>query len=139
MTAIIIGGWAAFILITPAPPPDPPSLIGYVSAYSCDAHPSNSMHPCGLFRDGSTPHDGLHGLVAACPLERMGQSVWVQGWGVLRCVDTPRTEYVDGMAHIDAFTALPQAWEWGVQEVPIEWIVPVVGQEAKDGLERHSG
>jgi hypothetical protein len=135
MTALfIVGTWAGVVLpfITPAPiEPPPPPLSGYVSGYSCDNHPNNPMYPCGLFRDGSTPHEGLHGLVAACPLERLGQSVWVEGWGVLRCVDTPRHGWVNGMEHIDVFTAFPIAKGWGIQTPPIEWIVPIAGQERK--------
>lgn len=135
MTALfLVGTWAGVVLpfITPAPiDPPPPPPYGYISSYSCDNHPDNPMHPCGKFRDGSTPDPSLHGLVAACPLERLGQSVWVDGWGVLRCVDTPRTPYVDGMAHIDVFTTFPEAEVWGIQTRRIQWIAPIVGQSSK--------
>jgi hypothetical protein len=87
-----------------------------VSAYSCDAHPANRMHPCGPFRDGTRPSPALHGLVAACPLEWLGRTVTVEGWGALRCRDTPRTGWYGDSPHIDVFTSYPAALEWGIQE-----------------------
>lgn len=94
------------------------------------------MYPCGAFRDGSTPHSDLHGLVAACPLERLGQRVRVAGIGVVECRDTPRNGWVNGMAHIDLFMGYGEAMEWGIKTVEIEWILPVRGQERKHANSR---
>lgn len=121
------------VVAIPAAAPDPPQppVYAYTSAYSCDSHPDNRMYPCDAFRDGSTPHSDLHGLVAACPLDRLGQRVRVAGVGVVKCVDTPRNGWVDGMVHIDVFMGYGEAVGWGIREVEIEWIVPRWGQERK--------
>jgi hypothetical protein len=111
-------------IVAPPPPVASPEVAheaqdvytATVSAYSCDAIPANSMHPCGPFRDGSTPHAGLHGLVAACPLEWLGSVVTVEGWGALYCRDTPRNGWYGNQPHIDVFTSYPAAVQWGIQE-----------------------
>jgi hypothetical protein len=87
-----------------------------ISAYSCDAHPANGMHPCGLFRDGSTPHAGLHGLVAAGPYEWLGETIHVEGFGSVTLVDTPRNAWYGDRPHIDLFLSYPAAVRWGIQE-----------------------
>jgi hypothetical protein len=89
---------------------------GVISAYSCDQHPRNRMYPCGPFRDGTAPHRGLHGVVAACPLEWLGDSVTVEGYGVVRCVDTPRNGWYGDSPHIDLFMNFDAAIQWGIQE-----------------------
>lgn len=130
MTALFALYLAVVAIPAAAPEPPLPPVYAYTSAYSCDAHQNNRMYPCGAFRDGSTPHDGLHGIVAACPLERLGQRVWVAGVGVVKCVDTPRNGWVNGMAHIDLFLPYGEAVRWGIREVEIEWM-PRWGQERK--------
>src|SRR5687768_11865385 len=94
-------GWAAFA---------PPALVepvtvydGVISAYSCDPHPANAMWPCGLFRDGTRPQDALHGRVAAGPLEWLGQTVYIEGYGEVLLVDTPRHGWYGARPHIDLF------------------------------------
>jgi hypothetical protein len=144
--AMIVFGWAAWVGFTPAPPPAPQAAVapleghtsvsphiavetrvpplesprthfrGVISAYSCDQHPRNRMYPCGPFRDGTAPHRGLHGVVAACPLEWLGDSVTVEGYGVVRCVDTPRNGWYGDSPHIDLFMNFDAAIQWGIQE-----------------------
>jgi 3D (Asp-Asp-Asp) domain-containing protein len=87
-----------------------------VSAYSCDAHPANRMHPCGPFRDGTRPHSGLHGLVAAGPYEWLGRTVYIEGYGAVTLVDTPRTPWYGDSPHIDLFMEYDDAVRWGIQE-----------------------
>jgi len=130
MTALLLALLSLPATITAAVVPPQP-VYGYVSAFSCDDHQNNTMYPCGAFRDGSTPHSDLHGLVAACPLERLGQRVRVAGIGVVECRDTPRNGWVNGMEHIDLFMGYEDALRWSIQTVEIEWIAPIVGQEAK--------
>jgi hypothetical protein len=128
---MMVGAWSMLVSIvapTPVAPLEVPQIaqevaheaqsvyMATVSAYSCDDRPDNSMSPCGLFRDGSTPHSGLHGIVAACPLEWLGRVVTVEGWGALRCRDTPRTGWYGSQPHIDVFTSFPAAIRWGIQE-----------------------
>lgn len=104
-------GWLAW---QPAPPPV--AIDGVISAYSCDPVPANPMAPCGLFRNGQTPSPALHGKVAACPYEWLGESVTIEGYGVVRCVDTPRDGWYGARVHIDLFMAYPDAIEWGIRE-----------------------
>jgi hypothetical protein len=87
-----------------------------VSAYSCDAHPANPMHPCGPFRDGSRPSSALHGLVAAGPYEWLGEVIHIEGYGSVTLVDTPRTAWYGDRPHIDLFLPYGAAIQWGIQE-----------------------
>jgi hypothetical protein len=127
ISLLIYMGWAAFVF-TPQPVSEPslsapqpirervetfPALFGH-------PHPANPMFPCGPFRDGSTPHAGLHGLVAACPLEWLGSVVTVEGWGALECRDTPRNGWYGDTPHIDVFTSYAAAVRWGIQTIEIQ-------------------
>lgn len=105
-------GWAAFT----APPAEPAAYEAIVSAYSCDNYAANGMYPCGPFRDGTRPHSGLHGVVAAGPVEWLGRTVHIEGYGAVRLVDTPRTAWYGEKVHIDVFLAFPDAVRWGIQE-----------------------
>jgi hypothetical protein len=121
---LMVGAWSMLVqIVAPAPVVESspaenpaPTYQAVVSAYSCDAHPANRMHPCGPFRDGTRPSPALHGLVAACPLEWLGRTVTVEGWGALRCRDTPRTGWYGDSPHIDVFTGYPAAIQWGIRE-----------------------
>lgn len=132
--AYIVLGWAAFVGMMQPPPPslptpapvaqsslteNPPALTGYVSAYSCDKNVANRMYPCGNFRDGSRPSPDLHGVVAACPYEWLGDLVTVEGYGTVRCTDTPRNGWVGGKPHIDLFMSYPAALNWGIREIAV--------------------
>jgi hypothetical protein len=142
MTAIIFMGWAAWIGFATTPPEGaeapvspviqvdalearvPPlesptegaSELATITAFSCDAHPANSMHPCGPFRDGTAAAAGLHGVVAACPYEHIGDTFVIDGFGAVLCRDTPRHPYLNGLIHLDLFMSYPAAVEWGIQE-----------------------
>lgn len=130
MTALLALFLTVASIPAAAPEPPPPPVYAYTSAYSCDAHQNNRMYPCGAFRDGSTPSSDLHWLVAACPLERLGQRVRVAGVGVVECRDTPQNGVVNGLDHIDLFLPYGEAVGWGIQVMEIEWM-PRWGQERK--------
>lgn len=127
MTALILWGWAAFVgIVAPAPAVVESSLIenlstftAVVSAYSCDAHPANPMHPCGAFRDGSRPTPERHGLVAAGPYEWLGRTIHIEGYGDVLLVDTPRHGWYGDKPHIDLFLPFQDAVRWGIPELPI--------------------
>lgn len=130
MTAIIIGGWAAFILIAPNPPPDPPPVVITViaTAYSCDDHHDNPMFPCNTTRWGYDPLQPG----AACPPDWAHRAIYVPSWGILTCDDTPLHSTLYGLPHVDIRArSHEEAVQWGIREVPIQWIVPIVGQERK--------
>jgi hypothetical protein len=124
MAAFIVLGWAAFVGMATTPPVEPPQgaheaqdvYTATVSAYSCDANPANSMWPCGPFRDGSTPHSGLHGIVAAGPYEWLGETIHVEGFGSVTLVDTPRNGWYGNSPHIDVFMSYRDAIVWGIQQ-----------------------
>lgn len=125
LVMLIVGGWAYFIGPAPAPVESPPAPVvevapvayeATVSAYSCDNHPANTMWPCGPFRDGTRPHSGLHGLVAAGPYEWLGRTVHIEGYGDVRLVDTPRTGWYGNSPHIDLFMGYGAAVNWGIQD-----------------------
>jgi hypothetical protein len=122
---MMVGAWSMLIqIIAPMPPVAAPEAAheaqgvyaATVSAYSCDAHPANSMHPCGPFRDGSTPHAALHGLVAAGPYEWLGETIHVEGFGSVTLVDTPRNAWYGSSPHIDLFMTYRDAIVWGIQQ-----------------------
>jgi hypothetical protein len=137
MAALIFMGWAAFVGISQpiatAQGTESPIIVVYttegdnaasvtlqsvtatITAFSCDAHPANGMHPCGLFRDGTQPRPGLHGIVAACPYEHIGDTFVIDGFGAVECRDTPRHPYLNGLIHLDLFLSYPAAVEWGIQ------------------------
>jgi hypothetical protein len=141
MTAIIFMGWAAWIgFATPQNVTETPlhanphdgtnsgvsaplaasgeatgGIPAVITAFSCDAHPANSMHPCGPFRDGTAAAAGLHGVVAACPYEHIGDTFVIDGFGAVLCRDTPRHPYLNGLIHLDLFMSYPAAVEWGIQ------------------------
>lgn len=96
-----------------------------VTAYTCEAHPANPMHPCGVPRWGEAADAWKPGL--ACPVAWRGQWVRVPGHGTLQCDDTPRDDYIGGLPHLDLRLATyDAAMRWGVRvvEVEVERIVP---------------
>jgi hypothetical protein len=137
MAALIFMGWAAFVGISQpiatAQGTESPIIVVYttegdnaasvtlqsvtatITAFSCDAHPANGMHPCGPFRDGTAAAARLHGVVAACPYEHIGDTFVIDGFGAVLCRDTPRHPYLNGLIHLDLFMSYPAAVEWGIQ------------------------
>jgi 3D (Asp-Asp-Asp) domain-containing protein len=121
--AAMVGAWSMLVqVLAPAPVVEsslhenPATYQAVVSAYSCDAHPANRMHPCGPFRDGTRPSPVLHGLVAAGPYEWLGRTVYIEGYGAVTLVDTPRTPWYGDSPHIDLFMEFDDAVRWGIQE-----------------------
>jgi 3D (Asp-Asp-Asp) domain-containing protein len=122
--AAMVGAWSMLVQIVASAPVVESSLHenpapvyqATVSAYSCDAHPANRMHPCGPFRDGTRPSPVLHGLVAAGPYEWLGRTVYIEGYGAVTLVDTPRTPWYGDSPHIDLFMEFDDAVRWGIQE-----------------------
>jgi 3D (Asp-Asp-Asp) domain-containing protein len=122
---MMVGAWSMLVqIVAPQASVEPPQgaheaqdvYTATVSAYSCDANPANSMHPCGPFRDGSTPRTALHGLVAAGPYEWIGETIHVEGFGSVTLVDTPRNAWYGNSPHIDLFMQFDDAIRWGIQE-----------------------
>jgi hypothetical protein len=121
VSALVAPFFLSVSALAPAAPP-PPTFTAVISAYSCDNHAHNSMYPCGLFRDGSRPTPDLHGLVAAGPYEWLGRAIYIEGYGTVRLVDTPRHGWYGDKPHIDLFLAYPDAVQWGIRERPISLI-----------------
>lgn len=129
MTAIIIGGWAAFIpFIAPAPmEPPPPPITVVATAYSCDNHPDNPMFPCNTTRWGYDPYQPG----AACPPDWAHIAISVPGRGVMVCDDTPLHSTLYGLPHVDIrVISHEEAVQWGIREIQIYQIAPM-GQERK--------
>jgi 3D (Asp-Asp-Asp) domain-containing protein len=123
--AWMVGTWSMLVsIVAPMPPVASPEVaheaqtvyMATATAYSCDDRPDNPMSPCGPFRDGSTPHSGLHGIVAAGPYEWLGRVIYVEGYGSVRLTDTPRNAWYGDSPHIDLFMQFDDAIRWGIQE-----------------------
>jgi hypothetical protein len=87
-----------------------------MTAYTCEPHPQNPMHPCGRLRWGGD----LNSPGMACPPEWRNRLFDVPGSGVRRCDDTGRYDYLAGLPHIDVrVPTLAEARQRGVQRVTI--------------------
>jgi 3D (Asp-Asp-Asp) domain-containing protein len=122
---MMVGAWSMLVqIVAPQASVEPPqgaheaqsAYVATVSAYSCDANPANPMNPCGPFRDGTRPHNGLHGLVAAGPYEWLGETVHIEGYGDVLIRDTPRNAWYGDSPHIDVFMSYRGAINWGIQQ-----------------------
>lgn len=112
---------------TPAPitktttvPTPAPRYRVYATGYSCQPHSNNPMTNspgmCQITRWGYDPHQpGM-----ACPVEWAERLFDVPGFGVLRCDDTPRHGWIDGLPHIDIRMSYQDAWAWGVRYIEVE-------------------
>jgi hypothetical protein len=72
-------------------------IVVIATAYTCEAHPRNPMHPCGNPRWGGDRY--APGL--ACPYSWRNRYMEVPGYGVLRCDDTGAHDTWNGYPHID--------------------------------------
>ena len=96
----------------------PAAIQVYATAYTCEAHPDNPMHPCGIPRWGGDAMDGATAM--ACPVAWRGKSYQVDTFGVRLCDDTPRDDYINGLPHIDIRVATYDlAMWWGVRVIEV--------------------
>lgn len=111
LAAVLI---AAQATVPVAPPLE--TIRVTATAYTCDAHPRNPMHPCGPLRwGGEVEAPGM-----ACPAAWRDRRFYVPRFGVLRCDDTPRDETLHGYPHVDLrVSTYERAMWWGVRPLVI--------------------
>jgi hypothetical protein len=86
------------------------------TAYTCDPHRDNPVNPCGPLRWGGNNR----GWGMACPVAWKNRVFEVPGYGNLRCDDTGRYDYWDGLPHIDIrVPTWAQARRFGIQRITI--------------------
>lgn len=94
----------------------PEGIVVHATSYTCDAHPRNPMHPCGPLRWGGD----VYSPGMACPVSWRNRYFEVPGYGTLRCDDTPRDGWINGLAHIDIrLPTYAAARRFGVQRITI--------------------
>ena len=113
MTAFVLGVLAmAGVVLTP--------VEVVATAYSCENHPDNRMHPCNTTRWGNDPH--LPGIAA--PPEWRAATLYVPRYGVLVVDDTGRyhTLNIDGTerVHVDIrMSTYDAAIRYGIRRVVV--------------------
>lgn len=95
---------------------EPETYVVIVTAYTCEAHPSNPMYPCGPLRWGGD----IHGPGMACPVAWRDRVMVVPGYGTLRCDDTPREGFLYGLPHLDLrVSTVAEARRIGVRRMSV--------------------
>ncbi|MBA3532666.1 MAG: hypothetical protein H0T73_12145 [Ardenticatenales bacterium] len=116
---IALLGAALFWLAAPQRSASQTERVAYevhATAYTCEAHPRNPMHPCGPLRWGGN----VYSAGMACPVTWRNKVLEVPGYGVLRCDDTPRDGWIGGRAHIDIrVSTYAEARRFGVRRMVI--------------------
>ena len=127
MTALLALLLSLPVSVAAAVPLEPIRTTG--TAYTCQDHPANRMHPCGTTRWGADPlTDGM-----ACPPQMARMGLFVPGRGVLTCDDSGRYDSLYGLPHLDIRVgSYDEAVAFGIREIVVyRVIVPRWGQERK--------
>jgi hypothetical protein len=114
---LVLMGWAAYIqgsnvapiqTLTVAPTAVVEVASGravdaFITHYTCEDDPENPMSNaegmCVVTADGTSPF--VPGVACPRAWTDAGVEVEVPGYGLLRCDDTGRYDYIDGLPHLD--------------------------------------